>query len=171
MPRPTYVALIRNVGGAPVTFRYGDISVVQADTQKPLKVWNVDQLQAEARGQAMAAAILGGIAGAAGGYYAGTVHVNGNHYNYSGYNSGVGAALASSNVNSAMVAGEINVAALENAMLMDNTILPGEAYGGVFVFDAAKVSSIKNPRSYRVNFKVGNDVHQFDLLVTREQVK
>ncbi|WP_126539681.1 hypothetical protein [Oharaeibacter diazotrophicus] len=171
LPRPAFVALIRNVGRAPVTFRYADISVTQADTGKPLKVLNVDELQAEARRQAIALAIIGGVAGAAGGYYAGSVNVNGNNYNYSGYNSGVGAALASSNINAATTAGELNVAALENTMLMDNTILPGESYGGLFQFDPAKVAKLTDPKNYIVNFRVGRDLHQIRLTMKREKVQ
>ncbi|WP_370675390.1 hypothetical protein [Pleomorphomonas sp. PLEO] len=171
MPRPTYVALIRNVGSKPVTLRYSDISVIQTDTGKPLKVWTVDQLQSEARGQAFALALIGGLAGAAGGYSSGSGTVNGYHYSYSGYNSAAGSALASENIRSATLEGELNVAALENNMLMDNTILPGESYGGAFVFDAAKVNKLSDPKQYTINFKIGTDVHKIQLSVTKEKVQ
>lgn len=171
MPRPTYVALIRNLGAKPVTLRYSDISVIQTDTGKPLKVWTVDELQSEARGQAIALAILGGVAGAAGGYYSGSGNVNGHHFSYSGYSSAAGSALASENIRSAAAEGEINVAALENNMLMDNTILPGESYGGAFVFDAAKVTKLSDPKQYTINLKIGPDIHKIQLVVTKEKAK
>ncbi|MCM5559157.1 hypothetical protein [Pleomorphomonas sp. JP5] len=171
MPRPTYVALIRNTGNKPVTLRYSDISVVQTDTGKPLKVWTVDELQSEARGQAIALAILGGVAGVASGYYSGSGTVNGQHYTYSGYNGAAGSAIAGANVRSAAAEGEINVAALENNMLMDNTILPGESYGGAFVFDAAKVAKTSDPKQYTITFKIGPDVHKIQLAVTKEKSK
>lgn len=171
MPRPTYVALIRNLGSKPVTLRYSDISVIQTDTGKPLKVWTVDQLQSEARGQAIALAILGGVAGAASGYYSGSGNVNGYHYSYSGYNSAAGSAIAAENIRSATIEGELNVAALENNMLMDNTILPGESYGGAFVFDAAKVAKLSDPKQYTINFKIGADVHKIQLTVTKEKAQ
>ncbi len=171
MPRPTYVALIRNSGPKPVTLRYADISVVQTDTGKPLKVWTVDQLQSEARGQAIALALFGGMAGAASGYYSGSGNVNGNHYSYSGYNSAVGSAVANANIRSAALEGELNVAALESNMLMDNTILPGESYGGAFVFDPAKVKKSSYPKQYTINFKIGNDVHKIQLVVTKEKAQ
>lgn len=171
LPRPSYVALIRNTGSKPVTLRYSDISVVQTDTGKPLKVWTVDELQSEARGQAIALALIGGMAGAASGYYSGSGSVNGYHYSYSGYNSGVGAAVANANIRSAAIDGELNVAALENNMLMDNTILPGESFGGAFVFDAAKVKKTSDPKQYTINFKIGSDVHKIQLAVTKEKAK
>ena len=107
MPRPTYVALIRNTGKKPVTLRYSDISVVQTDTGKSLKVWTVDELQSEARGQAIALALLGGVAGAASGYYSGSGTINGQHYTYSGYNGAAASAIANANVRSAAAEGGV----------------------------------------------------------------
>jgi len=166
--RPAYVAMIRNMSGAPITFMYSDITVTQVEDGKPLKVWTVDQLQSEARGNAIVGAILLGAAGAAGGYYAGSGQVNGYRYTYSGYNSGVGAALASRNVNQVTQQAQANIANLENNMLKDNTIMPGEVYGGRFVFDGAKVKSRTDPKHYRISFKIGPDSHVIDLTTQLE---
>jgi len=116
-------------------------------------------------------ALVGGIAGTGAGYYSGNYQVNGRNYNYSGYSSTVGSMVSSANVSSAMRAGEINVAALEANMLMDNTILPGEIYGGLFEFDAGKPLMPNTPVRYTVTIPVGTETHQLNLAVRREKVQ
>ena len=169
--RPTYVAMIRNISSQPVTFRYSDIRVTHMETGKPLKLWNVDELQSDARGRAFVGALLGGAIGAASGSYSGYGQVNGRNFSYSGYNSGVAAANASALSSAAATAGEINVAALENNMLQDNTILPGEVYGGAFVFDKPSVTDTMAPKHYVFTIKVGDDTHVVQVNISSKKIR
>ncbi|ODN70187.1 hypothetical protein [Methylobrevis pamukkalensis] len=193
--RPSYVAAIYNSSGQPVTFEYTGITVHQRGPDggmRPVRVYNVDDLQREARNQAIMGAILVGAAAAGGaaiaannaGHYSGTGTIYGRHgartFTYSGWDQGRANAAAAGvaaaggvAVGAIAVQGQQAVAALESQMLQTNTIMPGEWYGGQFQFarDAKEGPRIphSDPRQYRIDFAVGPTTHVFDL--TTERVK
>ena len=68
--------------------------------------------------------------------------------------------------NEAMIAtavetGQRNLSALEQTVIKDNTLLPGERYGGQLQFDAPNGDA---PKSYGITVQIGNDTHQFDVV-------
>jgi hypothetical protein len=68
--------------------------------------------------------------------------------------------------NEAMIAtavetGQRNLGTLEKTVIKDNTLLPGEWYGGQLQFDAPNGDS---PKSYGITVQIGNDTHQFDVV-------
>lgn len=185
MERPSLVALIRNRSSVPVTFRYADIAVDLPETGERLHVETVDELQAEQRRQEIAAALIlgavsvGAAAAAANnaGHYHGGGTIRGPYgtttYTYSGYDP-TAAAIASGAVLNAGAGAigtvsaetERTIAALEESMLMDHTLFPGEVYGGVFVFDRSKKAAADKPQTFRISFRVGADDHRLTLVRT-----
>jgi hypothetical protein len=165
--RPTFVVAIVNHSGAPVTFTYSDISVVQTkggQPVKPLHVYTVDELQREAQVNAMLGILLVGAAAAGG------AAVAGNNINNPWTAAATGAAIGATAGNAAghiAVGAQIDIAALETTMLKDNTLLPGEGYGGVFIIQPPAYSSSADEKSYQITFRVGGDVHVFSA----EQVR
>lgn len=105
--RPEFVAMIQNTGKAPVTFRYSDITALNATNDEPLKVFSLDDLQSEARTAAVISALLIGAAGAAAGaaaaqnagrtYGSGTVNgpYGASTYTWQTYNPGAAQLAAS----------------------------------------------------------------------------
>ncbi len=184
--RPQFVALITNTGKAPAEFRYATISVTDAIADVPLKVFSLDELQTEARNAAIAAAIIIGAAGVAASaaaansatYRSGSGTVVGPYgastYRWTSYNPGAGAAVAAAGgaatgaaVAGTLAQGEANVAALEGSMLMDNTIMPGETYGGAMVFQPIQADpGATVAKAYVIRIQVGSDVHTFTTTAT-----
>lgn len=161
--RPAYVVAIQNTGRRPVTLEYGRISATQIKAGRPVKdlhVYTVDELQQEER----TAQIVGGLLMvAAAGAGAAVVGANtSNPYSAAWQSAAIGNATGAAT--GRMIAeGEINIAILENVMLKDNTVMPGEIYGGVIQFQGAAYSSHSDERSYRLVIPVGNDMHTFYL--------
>lgn len=182
--RPEFVAMIQNTGKAPITFRYGEITAENAVTDAPLKVYSLDDLQNEARAAAVASAIILGAAGAAAGaaaarnagtsYGSGTVagRYGASTYTWRTYNPGVAQATATAYgvaagaaAGGAIAAGERTVQELEQGMLVDQTLMPGESYGGVLVIAAIEGGETPS-QVYRVTIRVGPDAHVFMLTTT-----
>ena len=180
--RPIYVVGINNLTGTPLEFRVANIDVAQIVNQQAvqLKVFTYEELVAEERNRQIAFAIIGGLAAGANAYSASragyynqtsTVHTPRGSYQVqtTGY-SPTAAAIAQSNAsaqNEAMIAatierGQQNMAALEQGVMKDNTLLPGEWYGGQLHLqplsnegDAAK--------TYSITLRVGSDRHEIDI--------
>jgi hypothetical protein len=69
--------------------------------------------------------------------------------------------------NEAMVAnvvatGQSNMAALERGVIKDNTLLPGEWYGGQLHF-APPETDASGPKTYRITIQVGSDLHEIEV--------
>ncbi len=60
-------------------------------------------------------------------------------------------------------AGRRNLANLEGSVIKDNTLLPGEWYGGQLHFEAPQASSGKS-KSYVISIPVGSDVHEIEVV-------
>jgi hypothetical protein len=88
--------------------------------------------------------------------------------NVSGYDPAA-AAIAQQNAavqNEAMIAsavetGQRNLAILERSVIKDNTLFPGEWYGGQLQFESPEGSG---PKAYVITVQVGADVHQINVL-------
>jgi hypothetical protein len=183
--RPVFVVAMYNLGRQPINFLMSNISAGQivGGQQLGLKVYTYDELVGEERNRQVAAAILTGLAAGANaysasraGYYSSSSTVTtprGNVYQVSttGY-SPTAAAIAQSNVamqNEAMIAatierGQANLAALEQTILKDNTLFPGEWYGGQLHLQPLERTD--GAKSYSIALTVGSDNHEIELTQT-----
>jgi hypothetical protein len=183
--RPSYVVAIYNLTRAPLQFAVANLSVGQihdGQIDRPLRVYTFEDLQTEERNRQIAAAILVGVAAganAAAASQAGYYHSNATVYSpggvrnvsISGY-SPTAAAIAQSNAaaqNDAMIAsvverGQQNMAMLERNVIKDNTLLPGEWYGGLVVFDPPEGEGEK---TYQITVQVGSDTHHIEVAQNR----
>src|SRR5260370_4381949 len=148
--RPVFVVGINNLSKGPLEFRVADIQATQSVNGEvaELRVITYEDLKQEERNRQIASALLVGLAAGANaaaasqaGYYNSTSTVYGPRgaytVNTTGY-SPAAAAIAQSNAsaqNEAMIAAHIercqpNLANLERSVMKDNTLLPGEWYGG-----------------------------------------
>lgn len=183
MARPRMVAIIENRSRGAVTVHYAEIGVWDAATDRPIKVYSVDDLQSEAQGEALAGAILMAGAGVAAGAVAannvGTTTTYGtvrspygtSNYVWRTYNpaaaqaaQAAGAAAGAAGAAAAFAEGDRKVQELESIMLMDQTLQPGEAYGGAIEFNLATDNG--SGKQYVVRIPVGEDTHEFRITAT-----
>jgi hypothetical protein len=60
--------------------------------------------------------------------------------------------------------GQQNLATLEKSVIKDDTLLPGEWYGGLLVLQPLASSESRNPpKTYSIALLVGQDRHQIDI--------
>jgi len=173
--RPVFVVGINNLGKQPVDFRVGQVEAVQhaAGSDFEMKVVTYEMLVQEERNRQVAAALLTGLAAGANAYSA----ANAGHGSYttpSGrtgtFYSPTAAAIAQNNAavqNEAMIAatvetGQRNMAALEQSVIKDNTLMPGEWYGGQLHL-APPTNQGGAQKSYTIVITVGPDRHVIDV--------
>jgi hypothetical protein len=182
--RPVYVVAITNLSRAPLDFHVSDVSVTQTQdgvAVATLPVITYEQLVSEERSRQVARAILVGLvagANASAAANAGYGHTYGTYVTPRGhvgtfsartYNPAA-AAYAQANAaveNAAMVdgaveAGRQNLAALEQQVIKDNTLMPGEWYGGQLHFAPPQQTEGK-PKTYTITIRVGDDIHEIDV--------
>ncbi|WP_194393881.1 hypothetical protein [Bradyrhizobium sp. CCBAU 51765] len=174
--RPVFVVGINNLGKQPVDFRVGQVEAVQhaAGSDFEMKVVTYEMLVQEERNRQVAAALLTGLAAGANAYSA----ANAGHGSYttpSGrtgtFYSPTAAVIAQNNAaaqNEAMIAatvetGQRNMAALEQAVIKDNTLMPGEWYGGQLHLAPPVASESGRPKTYTIVITVGTDRHVIDI--------
>ena len=180
--RPVFVVSIYNLTGAPLEFRVANIDAVQVADQQtvPMKVFSYEDLVTEERNRQVAVALLTGLAAGANAYSASQA----GHYNrtstvstprgtYQVHTTGFSPtanAIAQSNAaaqNEAMISatierGQQNMAALEQGVIKDNTLFPGEWYGGQLHLQPPS-SDIGKGKTYTVSLLVGSDRHVIDI--------
>ena len=141
--RPVFVVGINNFGKQPVEFRVAQVDAIQhvGGSDFGMQVVTFEMLVQEEKNRQVAAAILTGVAGAANAYSASRAGYG--SYTTPGGRTGTfysptAAVIAQNNAaiqNEAMFAatvetGQRNMAALEQSVIKDNTLMPGEWYGG-----------------------------------------
>ncbi|MBH5373505.1 hypothetical protein [Bradyrhizobium glycinis] len=173
--RPVFVVGINNLSKQPVDFRVGQVEAVQhaAGSDFEMKVVTYEMLVQEERNRQVAAALLTGLAAGANAYSA----ANAGHGSYttpSGrtgtFYSPTAALIAQNNAaiqNEAMIAatvetGQRNMAALEQAVIKDNTLMPGEWYGGQLHL-APPTDQGGGPKTYTIVITVGAERHVIDV--------
>ncbi len=187
--RPVFVVAATNLSRSPIDLRISDITVSQQTPNGasiPIAVIPYEQLVSEERTRQVVRAILVGAAAGANSYSAsragygsasGTVYTpNGAATFNTTYYSPTAAAIAQSNSNAqneAMIAntieaGQRNLAGLQNIVLKDNTIMPGEWIGGE-VYIAPPAGEIGQPKSYTISINLGGEIHSVE--VTQGQIK
>jgi hypothetical protein len=181
--RPVYVVGLSNLTGTPQEFRVSNVGVNQTvnGSTVALKVITFEELMTEERNRQIAAAVITGLAVGANAYSASraghysqssTVTTSrGNVYQVhtTGY-SPTANAIAQSNAaaqNEAMISatverGQQNMAALEQGVIKDNTLLPGEWYGGQLHIQPL-VSEGDGAKTYTITMMVGTDRHEIDV--------
>ena len=179
--RPVFTVGIFDLAPGPIEFRVAGIEAIQVVNrqQMRLKVFTYEELTQEERNRQIASAVLVGLAAGANaaaasraGYYNSnaTVTTSNGVYNLhtSGY-SPTANAIAQANAsaqNEAMISatverGQANMAALEATVLKDNTLFPGEWYGGRLYLQPP--ASSDGPKTYQIVLNVGPDRHEIDL--------
>jgi hypothetical protein len=173
--RPVFVVGINNFGKAPVDFRVAQVEAIQhvGASDYEMQVVTFEMLQQEEKNRQVARAILAGVAGAANAYGASQAG-RGSYTTPSGrtgtFYSPTAAAIAQNNAavqNEAMFAatvetGQRNMATLEQSVIKDNTLLPGEWYGGQLHI-APPTDQAGGQKTYTIVITVGADRHVIDV--------
>lgn len=179
--RPAYVLAILNTSSGPINFTFAEVAVGQVrdgQVAKKLKTYSYEELVREERSmQVMGAILLGVAAGAnaAAASNAGTYTASGtvrgpygtSQVSIVGYDP-TAAQLAQMNAsmqNQAMIAnaveaGRNNLDQLEQTIIKDSTIFPGEWYGGQLQFEQPQGTP---PIGFKILVQVGPDVHEIDV--------
>jgi hypothetical protein len=173
--RPVFVVGINNLGKQPVEFRVAEVEAMQhvGASDFGMQIVTFEMLAQEEKNRQIAAAILTGVAGAANAYNASRAGY-GSYTTPSGrtgtFYSPTAAVIAQNNAavqNEAMIAatvetGQRNMAALEQSVIKDNTLLPGEWYGGQLHL-APPTDQAGGQKTYTIIITVGTDRHVIDV--------
>jgi hypothetical protein len=173
--RPVFVVGINNFGKQPVDFRVSEVEATQhvGTSDYGIQIVTFEMLVQEEKNRQVAAAILTGVAGAANAYSASRAGYG--SYTTPGGRTGTfysptAAAIAQNNAamqNEAMFAatvetGQRNMAALEQSVIKDNTLMPGEWYGGQLHL-APPTDQPGGQKTYTIVITVGSDRHVIDV--------
>ena len=183
--RPAFVVAVRNLTKAPVDFLVGNIEATQiaGEQTMPMKVFSYEDLVAEEKSRQVAMAILVGtaaglnsVAASRAGYsdrMSTTYGARGVSTRYTTSYS-TSAAIAAQNramrqndrlIDAAIKDGQASLARLERDVLKDNTLLPGEWYGGTMVLQPPTDAAGSNGhKTYSIVVTVGADRHEIDVL-------
>ena len=173
--RPVFVVGINNFGKQPVDFRVSEVDARQhvGASDYGMQVVTFEMLVQEEKNRQVAAAILTGVAGAANSYSASRAG-QGSYTTPSGrtgtFYSPTAAVIAQNNAamqNEAMFAatvetGQRNMATLEQSVIKDNTLMPGEWYGGQLHL-APPTDQPGGQKTYTIVITVGSDRHVIDV--------
>jgi hypothetical protein len=173
--RPVFVVGINNFGKQPVDFRVSEVEATQhvGTSDYGIQIVTFEMLVQEEKNRQVAAAILTGVAGAANAYSASRAGYG--SYTTPGGRTGTfysptAAAIAQNNAamqNEAMFAatvetGQRNMATLEQSVIKDNTLMPGEWYGGQLHL-APPTDQPGGQKTYTIVITVGSDRHVIDV--------
>jgi hypothetical protein len=173
--RPVFVVGINNFGKQPLEFRVSEVEASQhvGASDYGMQIVTFEMLMQEEKNRQVAAAILTGVAGAANAYSASRAGY-GSYTTPSGrtgtFYSPTAAVIAQNNAtmqNEAMFAatvetGQRNMAALEQSVIKDNTLMPGEWYGGQLHL-APPTDQPGGQKTYTIVITVGSDRHVIDV--------
>jgi hypothetical protein len=173
--RPVFVIGINNLSKGPVDFRVAQVEAMQhvGASDYGMQIVTFEMLQQEEKNRQVAMAILTGVAAGANAYSA-------SRAGYGSYTTPAGrtgtfysptaAAIAQGNAaaqNEAMFAatienGQRNMAQLEQAVIKDNTLMPGEWYGGQLHL-APPTDQAGGQKTYTIIITVGNERHVIEV--------
>jgi hypothetical protein len=164
--RPVFVVGIQNNGKAPGDFRVEQVSVVQLQNGAPARVMPVvtyDQLVTEERTRQVIGALLVGVA-AAGNSVAAQNTSYTRRGNYSPIAGAINGARADAQnaamIDGAVAAGQMNLAALEQNVIKDNTLMPGEWVGGQLHIEPPEAEAAGATKTYVITVPVGGEIHE-----------
>jgi hypothetical protein len=173
--RPVFVVGINNLSKTPQEFRVSQVEATQrvGEAEFPMKVVTFEMLQQEEKNRQIGAALLAGVA-VAGNSYSASRAGYGTYTTPNGrtgtFYSPTAAAIAQNNAameNGAMIAatverGQQNMAILEQSVIKDNTLLPGEWYGGQLHI-APPTDQPGGQKVYSIVIIVGSDRHVIEV--------
>ena len=181
--RPVFVVAIYNRTNSPEEFRVANVQVTQlvGGESAPVKVITYEMLVQEEKTRQVFAALATGVAAAGNAYSASRAgYYNSNSTVYTprgtyqvqttGY-SPAAAAIAQSNANAqnaemisaTIERGQVNMVTLERGVIKDNTLMPGEWYGGQLHL-APLVSGESPAKTYSISIAVGQDRHDITVV-------
>lgn len=182
--RPVFVVGINNLSPQPVNFLVAQVEASQMVGEQafPMQVITYEALVQEERNKQVGRALLAGLAAGAnaygasqagrGSYQSTTYTPRGGAYTTTGtYYSPTAAAIASNRAaaqNEAMISatieqGQANMANLEQSVIKDNTLMPGEWYGGQLHIAPPVDGAGGASKNYILTLMVGNDRHVIDV--------
>ena len=173
--RPVFVVGINNFGKQPVDFQVAQVEATQhvGASDYAMQIVTFEMLAQEEKNRQVAAAILTGVAGAANAYSASRAGY-GTYTTPNGrtgtFYSPTAAAIAQGNAaaqNEAIFAatvetGQRNMAVLEQSVIKDNNLMPGEWYGGQLHL-APPTDQAGGQKTYTIIITVGSDRHVVDV--------
>jgi hypothetical protein len=173
--RPVFVVGINNLSRTPQDFRVSQVEATQrvGEAEFPMTVVTFEMLQQEEKNRQIAAALLTGVA-VAGNSYSASRAGYGSYTTPSGrtgtFYSPTAAAIARNDAaveNGALVAatierGQQNMAVLEQTVIKDNTLMPGEWYGGQLHL-APPTEQPGGQKVYSIVIVVGSDRHVIEV--------
>jgi hypothetical protein len=165
--RPAFVVGINNIGKQPVDFVVSQVEAVQhaSGSDFEMKVVTYEMLVQEEKNRQIAAAVLTGVAAAGNAYSAS--QARGRTGTYYSPTANVIAQNNAAIQNDAMISatietGQRNMATLEQSVIKDNTLMPGEWYGGQLHL-APPVDQGGAPKTYTIVITVGSDRHVIEI--------
>ena len=173
--RPVFVVGINNLGQAPIDFRVAQVEATQhvAGSDYVMQVVTYEMLLQEEKNRQVAALIIGGFAAGVNTYSASQAGYG--RYTTTSGRTGIvysptAAVIAQNNAadqNEAIVAatveaGQRNMAVLEQSVIKDNTLMPGEWYGGQ-LHVAPPTEQAGGQKAYTIVITVGGDRHVIDI--------
>jgi hypothetical protein len=174
--RPVFVVAINNLSKSPIDFRVAQVAATQhvGGSDYGFQVVSYEMLVQEEKNRQVAAAVFTGLAAAGNAYSASQAGYG--HYTTSNGRTGTfysptAAVIAQSNAtaqNEAMIAttievGQRNMAVLEQSVIKDNTLTPGEWYGGQLHLAPPVTPDGGGPKTYTMIITVGSDRHVIDI--------
>jgi hypothetical protein len=173
--RPVFVVGINNLGRQPVDFRVSQVEALQhvGASDYQMQIVTYEMLVQEEKNRQIAAALLTGVA-AAGNAYSASQAGYGHYTTPSGrtgtFYSPTAAVIAQNNAayqNDAMISatietGQRNMAVLEQSVIKDNTLMPGEWYGGQLHL-APPTDQGGGAKTYTIIITVGTEQHVIDV--------
>jgi hypothetical protein len=181
--RPVFVVGVRNLTKAPVDFIVRNVEVTQITAQNtiPLKVFSYEELVSEERTRQVVSAVLVGTAAGLNSYSASRAGYSNNtttrytatgaHTSYSTSYSSYRAIAAENRArrenekmtDATIAEGQANLANLERNVMKDNTLMPGEWYGGTLSVQAPAQEEGR-PKTYTIALTVGSERHEIDIV-------
>jgi hypothetical protein len=169
--RPVFVVGINNLSRTPQDFRVSQVEATQrvGEAEFPMTVVTFEMLQQEEKNRQIGAALLAGVAIAGNSYSASRAGYATTPSGRTVY-SPTAAAIARNDAaveNGALVAatierGQQNMAALEQTVIKDNTLMPGEWYGGQLHL-APPTEQPGGQKVYSIVIVVGSDRHVIEV--------
>jgi hypothetical protein len=185
--RPSFVLAVLNRGNRPVTMRVEDIQAISTKPKQiAIRIYTFEELTSEAQAQRNAQltlALLSGVAGAVSASQAGYSHTTGSVYGANSYGSfsattynpavaqmaaNQNAAITASNMEGIQAQGEQRLAELQNTILKDHTLMPGEWHGGVIVLDEPEKGETGSAE-YEIRVQLDSEVHAFNISQERSR--
>ncbi len=181
--RPVFAIAMYNLGKQPLDFRVSDVHAEQIVNQQStaLRVITYEDLVREEKTRQVFQAVAVGLAAGANaysasraGYYSANSTVDTSRGTYNVHTVGyspTAAAIAQANAsaqNEAMISaaveqGQANLAQLERGVMKDNTLMPGEWYGGQLHLQPLLDDS-SGRKKYSIALNVGQDRHEIELV-------